>query len=225
MELRSANDWEALFSAHVLKVTQHESEAAGGFDPAHDHAHFMRVVKTAKELCHSENARLEIVIPAAWLHDLVNVPKNDPRRSQASKLSADAALKYLGSVGYPDRYFPEIRNAIEAHSFSARIEPTSLEAEIVQDADRLDGLGAIGIARMFLVGGILRRPIYEGRDPFCEQGRVPDDLQYTIDHFYVKLFKTAETLRTRAGRDEGKCRADFMRDYLKQLQFEVQGRA
>lgn len=221
MELGSANDWEKLFESHVIRISKEESEREGGFDPAHDYAHFSRVVKTAKALCAAENARLEIVLPAAWLHDLVNVPKNDPRRSQASRLSADAALEFLRSIGYPDTYFSEIRNAIEAHSFSAGIEPRTREAEIVQDADRLDGLGAVGIARVFLVGGILRRPIYEAGDPFATKGRSLNDREYTIDHFYVKLFKTAETLKTKSGREEGKRRAEFMRTYLAELDREI----
>lgn len=199
------------------QIKNHVKSSIDGSDPAHDFAHFSRVVAAAKNLCKIENAKIEVVMPAAWLHDLVNVPKNDPRRSQASKLSGIAAVEFLKSVGYPEIYFSEIQHAIEGHSFSANIETKTLEAAIVQDADRLDALGAIGIARVFAVGGMLKRPIYHAEDPFAESGRKLDDLQNTLDHFFVKLFKVSETLKTKAGQIEGKRRAEFMRTYLDQL--------
>lgn len=219
---KSLIEWEALFEAKIREVSAVEAaHFGGGNDPAHDHAHFIRVVSTARQLALSENAKLEVVIPAAWLHDLVNVPKNDPRRSQASRLSGVEADTFLRSIGYPEVFLPEIRHAIEAHSFSAKIEANSIEAAIVQDADRLDGLGAIGIARVFSVGGLLRRRIYEPADPFGARGRQLDDLENTTDHFFIKLFRTATTLRTRAGREEGAKRVEFMRVYLRELAREL----
>lgn len=214
-------DWEKKFEAKVREVAAEDRVSSGRNDPAHDHAHFLRVVTTAKRLAEAEGAKLEVVIPAAWLHDLVNVPKDDPRRSQASKLSGEAAVGFLKSAGYPERYFEEIRHAIEAHSFSAKIEAKSKEAAVVQDADRLDGLGAIGIARVFTVGGLLGRQLYEPLDPFGIGGRTLNDLENTIDHFFVKLFKTAESLRTSAGQEEGRRRVNTMRAYLTELGREL----
>ncbi len=197
------------------------SEIASSEDPAHDLLHFKRVVATAKTLCEQEKAKPEIVIPAAWLHDFVIVPKNDPRRSQASRLSAVAAVQFLAQLQYPEIYFDEIAHAISAHSFSANIEAKTLEAQIVQDADRLDGLGAIGIARCFATAGLMKRAFYSENDPFCEK-REPDDKQSTIDHFFTKLFKTAETLKTESGRREGLKRVAVMKSYLKDLASEIQ---
>jgi len=210
---KSLAEWEKVFEAHI--------QAQAGDDPAHDYAHFLRVVTTARRLATSEGARLEVVLPAAWLHDLVNVPKDDPRRSQASRLSADAAIEFLRREGFPEKDFAEIRHAIEAHSYSAKIEVKSKEAAVVQDADRLDGLGAIGIARVFTVGGLLNRTLYEPGDPFGSGGRRLDDLVFTLDHFFVKLFKTAETLLTAAGREEGKRRVETMKNYLASFGREV----
>ncbi|MGZ3688370.1 MAG: HD domain-containing protein, partial [Bdellovibrionota bacterium] len=189
-------------------------------DPAHDIAHFHRVVTSAKRLCQEEKGTWEVVVPAAWLHDLVNVPKNDPKRSMASRLSATEATHFLEVSGYPKQYLPEIAHAIEAHSYSANIEPQTLESKIVQDADRLDGLGAIGIARCFAVTGLLRRKIYHPHDPWGNT-REPDDLEFAIDHFFVKLFKTVETLKTSSGREEGMRRAEFMKIFLRQLGIEI----
>ena len=124
--------WDQVFEQKIIDLEL-------GNDPAHDVAHFKRVVATAKKLAIEENAKIEVILPAAWLHDYINIPKNDPRRSQASRLAAAAAIEYLKSVNYPNEYMDEIRHAIEAHSFSANIEATTIEAKIVQDCDRLDG--------------------------------------------------------------------------------------
>jgi uncharacterized protein len=94
------------------------------------------------------------------------------------------------------------------------------EAAVVQDADRLDSLGAIGVARCLLVGGKLDRPLLAPDDPFCDE-RTPDDGLYTIDHFYTKLLKLPGTMQTAAGRAEAQRRADRMRRWLDELRDEV----
>lgn len=207
------SEWEKLFEDKIRTV-------ASSDDPAHDLNHFKRVVTMAKKLCVQEAAKLEVVVPAAWLHDLVIVPKNSPLRSQASKMSAEKALEFLREINYPQEFHQEIAHAIEGHSFSANIEVTTVEAQIVQDADRLDGLGAIGLARCFATAGLMKRSFYQAEDPFCEY-RNPDDQKYTIDHFYQKLFKTAETLKTRSGQIEGVSRVQYMKQYLEFLRSEI----
>lgn len=206
---------------HFEKIFEKQiSEIATTDDPAHDLLHFQRVVKLAKKLCSAEGGRMDIVVPAAWLHDFVIIPKDSPLRSQASKISAEKAVEFLKRIEYPAHTYGEITHAIEGHSFSANIEVKTLEAKIVQDADRLDGLGAIGIARCFAVAALLKRPFYNPNDPFCSE-RALDDAHYTIDHFYKKLFKTADTLKTAAGRREGETRVAFMKNYLDQLNGEL----
>ena len=204
----------------------------GACDPAHDLLHLERVVATAKDIAASEGADLGVVIPAAWLHDYVVVPKYDPRRSQASRLAAVEASAYLAGIGYPsaaacgdnaakrEAVLDAIGHAIEAHSFSAGIAPQTLEAKVVQDADRLDGIGAIGIARCFACSGTMNRPFYSARDPFCTS-REPDDARFTIDHFYRKLFKTAASMQTLAGRKEAQRRVEVMQRFLRELGQEL----
>ncbi len=189
-------------------------------DPAHDLEHVRRVVRTARALAAGEGADPAVVLPAAWLHDLVSIPKSDPRRRHASAMSAEAAAVFLRTAGYPAGLLPAIAHAIEAHSFSAGVEPRTLEARVVQDADRLEALGAIGIARVFSTAGTMGRRYYDPADPFAAR-RAPDDADNTLDHFAVKLFKVAATLRTAAGRAEGERRARFMRAYLEQLGSEI----
>lgn len=206
-------DWEIKFEEKISTIATKE-------DPAHDLLHFKRVVSMAKKLCEAENAKSEVVIPAAWLHDFVIVPKNSPLRSKASKMAAEKAIEYLKSIQYPKEFYADIAHAIEGHSFSANIEIKTLEAQIVQDADRLDGIGAIGLARCFATAGLMKRSFYNSEDPFCEK-RQPDDSQFTIDHFFVKLFKTAETLKTKSAQVEGQKRIQIMRQYLADLKVEI----
>lgn len=194
--------------------------ALGGCDPAHDLLHLERVVATARRLAALEGADLAVVVPAAWLHDYVVVAKDDPRRALASRLAAEEARAHLASIGYDAALLGPIAHAIEAHSFSAGIAPRTLEAKVVQDADRLDGIGAIGIARCFSCAGSMNRPFYSPSDPFCTT-REPDDASFTLDHFYRKLFKTAASMQTEAGRREGERRAAVMRGYLAELGQEL----
>lgn len=189
-------------------------------DSAHDRQHIERVVHTARQLAEAEGADLAVVIPAAWLHDCVTLPKNAPNRHEASQLAAAEAVRFLQSIGYPEHYLDGIAHAIAAHSFSAGITPATLEAKVVQDADRLDAIGAIGVARCMMVGGVLERPLYHPTDPFC-QTREPDDLTYTIDHFYRKLFKIGQTLHTTAARAEAVRRNAFMQAFLDQVAHEI----
>ncbi|HYW49888.1 MAG TPA: HD domain-containing protein [Gemmatimonadaceae bacterium] len=189
-------------------------------DAAHDVAHLARVVACAERLAMEEGASLDVVMPAAWLHDCVHVPVTSPDRPRASVMAGDAAVEFLSGVGYPDTHLDGIHHAIAAHSFSARIAPLTVEARVVQDADRLDALGAIGIARCLMLGGQLGRTLYDVDDPFAER-RAPSDAVSSIDHFYTKLLTLADTMQTGSGRREARRRTDYMTAYLQQLRSEL----
>lgn len=189
-------------------------------DAGHDLGHVRRVVRNVAWLTAEESADAWITLPAAWLHDCVAIAKDSPLRSKGSQLAAESAAKFLQTLDYPDEKLEAVCHAIEAHSFSAAIPARSLEAQVVQDGDRLDSLGAIGIARCLLVGGKLNRPLCAADDPFCD-AREPDDGRFTIDHFYTKLFKLPEMMQTQAGKVEAQRRAIVMRDYLAELRSEI----
>jgi len=192
---------------------------AGAPDPAHDIGHIKRVVASCKAIAAIEGGDLDVLVPAAWLHDIVNLPKDSPQRAQASSMAADAACSKLRSHSLPDSILAGIHHAICAHSFSANIPATTIEAKILQDADRLDALGAIGIARCFAVSGILGRTLFDTADPLA-QARAPDDSVYGLDHFAVKLYKIAETLQTPAARNMAATRIAFMRSFAEQIATE-----
>ncbi|NLU98731.1 phosphohydrolase [Marinomonas sp. UCMA 3892] len=195
-------------------------QAQGHADSAHDLNHIYRVVNVAKKLALEEDADLAVVVPAAWLHDCVSLPKNHPERHLASTLAGDRAISFLVSIHYPSEYYDAIHHAIRAHSFSANVLPNTLEAKIVQDADRLDALGAVGIARCMQVSGALNRPLYSLDDPFCEM-REPDDTLYSIDHFYSKLFQIADSLNTPSAQLEARRRKEVMQIFLRDLALDI----
>jgi uncharacterized protein len=191
-----------------------------GADAAHDVAHVRRVVANALTLLESEPADPRVVLPAAWLHDCVSVPKSSPDRARASVLAADQAVNVLRDWSFPEVFLPAIHHAIAAHSFSAGIPADTLEARVVQDADRLDALGAIGLARCLMLGGQMGRPLYAEDDPFCAS-RPPDDRVYTIDHFPAKLLTLAGRMQTEAGRAEAERRTEFLLEFLSHLRREI----
>ena len=200
-------------------------------DPAHDVHHLMRVWRTARGLAAEEaqapaaaRADLLVVLAASLLHDVVNVPKDHPDRSRASRLSAGRAEEVLRDLGFPEGLLPAVRHAIEAHSYSAGIAPLTIEAKLVQDADRLESLGAIGIARCFATSGLMKRALFHGDDPLAE-GRPLDDLQYALDHFEAKLLRLPATMQTAAGRRRAQERADFLLTFRTQLLAEIAGHA
>jgi len=190
-------------------------------DPSHDILHVDRVVKMAEKIGKAENADLEVVLPAAYLHDCVYISKADPRRSQASTLSADMAVELLRKWNFPEKKLKAVHDAIASHSFSAGIAAKTLEAQVVQDADRLDAVGAIGIARCFAFSGLALRPLYSEEEPFAES-RALNDQANTLDHFFVKLLKLQEKLGTETARIEGRARLLFLEKYLSALKSELQ---
>ncbi|AYF21766.1 HD domain-containing protein [Vibrio parahaemolyticus] len=210
--MTSLSQFEPLF----LEFMQQEMQV----DAAHDIEHVKRVVKTAKQLCDEENADIAIVLPAAYLHDCFTYPKDHPNRKQSSAIAAKKAIAYLESIQYPQHYHDAIAHAIEAHSFSANIRPNTLEAQIVQDADRLDALGAIGVTRCIQVSTQFNAQLYNDNDMFAKE-RELNDKQFTVDHFQTKLFKIVDTMNTESAKLEANKRKAFMQTYLKQLYDEV----
>ena len=189
-------------------------------DAAHDALHLERVVANARWLAPAVDANPHVVMPAIWLHDCVHVPKDSPDRSRASRLCAAHAAKSLRQFDYPEQLLPEVVHAIEAHSWSAGIVPETLEAAVVQDADRLDSIGAAGVARCLMLAAEMKRPLYALPDPWCEQ-RQPDDKVSAADHFYTKLLQLAPTFRTTEGRAEAARRTAYLRSFLEQLAHEA----
>jgi uncharacterized protein len=189
-------------------------------DPAHDWAHIGRVAATAKKLCEGEAVNVECVLAGVYCHDLVNLPKNHPDRKNASSLAATEAIPLLQKAGFNEEEISLIQRAIIEHSFSKGLKPSCLEAAIVQDADRLDALGAIGVLRCAAVNTQMQSNFYDPFDPLAEM-RELDDRTFMLDHYFVKLFKLPELMNTSKAQEMAKERVQYMQEFIQQLMTEV----
>jgi len=167
-------------------------------DKSHDISHLERVWKNAKAIQANEGGDLELIAAAVMLHDCVQVPKDSPLRAGASRLAAQKAREVLRGLNWDTSRVDTVAKAIETHSFSAGLTPTSLEGRILQDADRLDAIGLIGIARCFYTAGRLSSELYDPLDP-RGQDRPLDDARFALDHFPGKLLRLAEGFQTATG--------------------------
>ncbi|AFU59879.1 putative metal dependent phosphohydrolase [Candidatus Nitrososphaera gargensis Ga9.2] len=203
------------------KIKKRVKKALEGRDPAHDFQHIMRVYKNAEIIGRCEGADLTILLPAALLHDLVVYPKGSAKTSKSADDSADLAEKWLQRYGYPHDKIDKICYCIRTHSYSKRLVPSTLEGKILQDADRLDALGAIGIARTFSVGGTENRAFYNPSDPFWKTKRELNDREWTLDHFQTKLLKLKKSMHTKTAQEIAQERAKFMELFIGQMQKEI----
>ena len=193
-----------------------------GADGAHDLGHLRRVWRSARTIAQAEGALDALVLlAAAYFHDLVNPPKDSPLRSQASALSARQARTVLTELGYPTDRLDAVAHAIEAHSYSAAVEPRTPEAKVLQDADRLEALGAIGLARCYYTGGKMGSALWHPADPLGRTDRARDDARFSTDHFDLKLLRLPAMMRTDEGRRLAEARADVLKQFLRHLEDEL----
>lgn len=189
----------AAFAPHETLAAALLPHAFDTSDGSHDAAHLMRVWKNAAAIQSEEGGDARILAAAVLLHDCVAVEKNSPHRSAASRLAAEKASGLLAEAGWSGEDIEAVAHAIHAHSFSANIAPETLEAKILQDADRLDAIGMVGAARCFYIAGRMGSALYDPLDPQA-QNRPLDDKAFAIDHFETKLFRLADGFQTGAGR-------------------------
>ncbi|MBI5065484.1 HD domain-containing protein [Candidatus Woesearchaeota archaeon] len=190
-------------------------------DPSHDFSHALRVLANAEYIASIEGGDLEIIIPAALFHDVVNHPKNSPKSECASEQSAKYAKKILEKIkNYDKNKIRMVEEAIVEHSYSKGIKPKRLESKIVQDSDRLEATGAIAIMRTFCSSGQMKNKFYNSEDPFCKF-RKPDSLKYAIDLFYQRLLIVKNKMNTETAKKLAKKRTEFLHKFLKQLKEEI----
>lgn len=188
-------------------------------DPGHDVEHALRVARVGLQLGGNAVDPREM-IAAALLHDVVNLPKDHPDRALASEQSEAVAKEWLLELGFSPSAAARVGDAVRTHSFSRGETPTSLLGEALQDADRLEALGVIGVFRTISTGTRMGAEYFDASDPWAE-GRPLDDRRYSIDHFFTKLFSLADSMRTEAGRREAERRVDVMRELVSQLSAEL----
>lgn len=180
-----------------------------GMDAAHDWAHIERVYRNGMLIAATEQEANRTVVAAALiLHDI------GAKQFGKGNAEVDEATvaELLEAAGVDEELYPQIVTAINEHSFTRGQPPSTIEAAIVQDADRLDAIGAIGIARCFAYGGAHDRPLYD-----------PHDKTNSIQHFYDKLLKLKDAMNTDEGRRMAEERHGFMEEFLDQFFREWKG--
>ncbi|MBD8164594.1 phosphohydrolase [Erwinia persicina] len=209
--------WQSRFEHWLHETWQKE-------DKAHDVAHLTRVWQSAQRIMAGSDADALVVLAGCYFHDIVNLPKNHPERHLASAQAADETRRVLRQVftDFPPEKIEAVAHAVHAHSFSAGVAAETIEAKIVQDADRLESLGAIGLARVFYVSGALGRSLFDSRDPLGRE-RPLDDAEWALDHFQKKLLKLPETMQTDEGKRLAEYNASFLVTYMAKLCAELKG--
>lgn len=168
---------------------------------AHDFNHSQRVMKIASIIGEKLNADINIIQAAAITHDVI-----DKKVAFDVEMAKKELKEKLQQLEYSTQDIEHIFSIIENVSFSNGTVPRTVEGKIVQDADRLEAIGAIAIARTFAYGGTKNRPIYD-----------KDDSSNSIQHFYDKLFKLKDMLNTKEAKQIAENRHKIMEDYVNQF--------
>ena len=189
-------------------------------DSAHDFSHIMRVYKSAQKIGKAEGADMQVLLLAALLHDVGAESKLSGPSAESDALRLRIAEEFLKKKSLPEDLRNKVIYAIDVHRFSKDIVPATKEAKILQDADRLDAMGAIGIARVFMTGGAMGRKFYSVEAPFCKT-RAPDDKMWNLDHFFKKIMKLESGMHTETARMIARGRAAVLKRYLGDLQKEI----
>ncbi|RFM27417.1 phosphohydrolase [Deminuibacter soli] len=219
MDMQLLTYWQQQFISYL---TTH----ANSDDGAHDMGHFNRVWQNCRAINQTEGNKADdlVLLTAAYFHDLVSFPKNHPDRSCSSLLSADQTAVLLKEhfTGFPADKIAAVHHAIHAHSFSAGIPTETYEAQILQDADRMEALGAIGIARTFYTAGLMHSSMFNAEDPMGEN-RPLNDSRYALDHFTVKLLQLPALMNTAAGKQMARANADYLVQFREKMCREITG--
>jgi uncharacterized protein len=214
------NDLE---SQILSKVYSEMHQRYVGFDdPAHGWEHIERVYRLGVYIAEQENADTFTVGMAALMHDIGHLSTEKSKHHADLSVSKAGELLLTYDVSSDTR--EAILHAIAAHSFSLGIEPRTLEARVMRDADRLDALGAIGILRWAITGTVRRTAetyTYHPEDPLANWHTL-DDRRYMLDHFFTKLLNLEDTIATQTGRVIARERTAFMRVYLDEFRKELE---
>lgn len=174
----------------------------------HDYYHIERVVVNAKKICEQETADSFLVELAAWLHDV-----GDYKLHNGVDRAEELITEFLQSLKVDSSIIQRVNEIVSQVSFSKGNKPTSIEAMIVQDADRLDAIGAVGIARCFAYGGSVGTVLY---NPYDQTKNAS-----SVQHFYDKLFQLKELINTESAKQIAQERHLYMEQFLQQFYNEV----
>ncbi|WP_231425554.1 HD domain-containing protein [Pedobacter sp. Leaf250] len=209
----------------IQKTIDFVKKTLANAEAGHDWFHIERVYKTAQNINQKENGDDLVVAYAALLHDIADPKFNDGDE----KIGPNIAAAFLKSIEVDQSIIDHVILIIENMSFKNSFDQnsfTSREMQIVQDADRLDAIGAIGIARAFTYGGFKNRVLYDPEikpEQHLSKETYKNTTAPTINHFYEKLLLLKDMMNTNAGKDIAEERHQFMLLYLKHFFNEWEG--
>lgn len=198
-------------------------------DLAHDWLHVQRVTEWCLRIARSIGADEDLAGAAGLLHDLINIPKESDLRSMGSTLSAQAGVRYLKDVGYSDEEIDTVTGAIATCSWSRGLKPTNIIGKVLQDADRLDAIGAIGVMRNIACAQAMRGRKHSGLFyhpdqpvPWDKEPNRLNDKEHALDHFFCKLLHLKDGMHTAIATDEANKRHQWMLTFLQEVERELQ---
>lgn len=197
-------------------------------DLAHDVDHVLRVYAWAVRIARDEGEDVDLCGAAALVHDLVNIPKESRDRPLGGELSAVAGREPLEGAGYAPAEVAACVEAVRTSSWSRGLAPTGAVGRVLQDADRLDALGAIGAARNFACAQAMATRgapgrFYDPDDPFGESDRPLNDVRNAMDHWPRKLFRLRAGFHTPTAQREADRRHRFLEAFWEELRRELDG--
>jgi uncharacterized protein len=192
-------NWEKV----VMDAVKKSLSGEGG----HDYEHTLRVYNLCMKLAELEGADMEVIKAASLLHDIARPIESTAGVSHSIK-GAEMARDILKQTDFPKEKIEKVCNVIRTHRFSEELKAQEIEEAILRDSDRLDAIGAIGIARAFMFGG--------------ENGR---SLKESVKHFHDKLLRLKDEMHTKSAYSISVQRHEFMEKFLDRLQKEIEGEA
>ncbi len=221
--------------SEIIEIVKKELSSS-----AHDLEHTFRVLKLAKRIAEKEGkVNMEVIELAALLHDIARVKEDSDKTGNTDHavLGAEMARKILSDLGYPNETVDAVCHAIRTHRFRGENVPETIEAKILFDADKLDAIGAVGIARAYMIAGERGEPLYRevsDLDAYKKEnlvggklnGRIKDISKHSVNIEYeTKFKKIPDRLFTETARKIAKGRIEFMAQYFGRLKKEIEGEA
>lgn len=210
----------------INKTANYVKEALEGAEGGHDWWHILRVWNNAKHIGEKEDVDMYIVELGALLHDIAD----SKFHNGDEEIGPATAKKFLESINVDEGVVDHVENIVKHVSYKNRFEEnkwSSPELKVVQDADKLDALGAIGIGRTFVFGGHKNRPMWNPEKPpinITNKEEYKNNDAATINHFYEKLLLLKDLMNTKAGKEIAEGRHKYMEDFLDQFYAEWDGK-
>lgn len=190
-------------------------------DPSHDWLHVKRVENLSDKIAEKEDVDQKVVKLAALLHDIGREKESKGEIEDHSSWGAKKSKEILRSYGFKEELLEKVAHCVNSHRYSTGPEPETREAKVLCDADNLDAIGAVGVARTFSVGGEMGNPLADPDTPI-EQDQTSTG-ENSLNHFYKKILNLKERMYTESGKEIAEERHDFTEEFVNRMEEEIRG--